>query len=310
MLNEFELVEHNKVHDLFYLLIEIQYRRPHLHTDIEIIYVLEGVLTVLTEGQEYLVQQNEIIVLNSCQLHELRSKDKALLLIMQIGPQSFEAVFPKINELYFDSAPIPAEKIDPHFINDLFRSCKVFFQEQVNFELLCHGFASILMFDLMRMAPYQLISENEQGRLFSRKERVKRISDYIHAHYQEKLLLADIAEQEDLSISYLSHFFHDHFGLSFQEYLNVIRCEKAQQLLIHTKHNLLTICELSGFSDVRYMNRSFAEIYDVSPKEFRKKAEKLPSTKLMNLNQEKDDQQYLYSKDESLAQLEKYQEHF
>ena len=63
---------------------------------------------------------------------------------------------------------------------------------------------------------------------------MRKITHYIDEHYSEKLLLSDIARKEDLSLTYLSHFFKDYLGLPFQEYLAKIRCEKARQLLLLT----------------------------------------------------------------------------
>ena len=36
---------------------------------------------------------------------------------------------------------------------------------------------------------------------------MRKITHYIDEHYSEKLLLSDIARKEDLSLTYLSHFF-------------------------------------------------------------------------------------------------------
>lgn len=76
---------------------------------------------------------------------------------------------------------------------------------------------------------------------------MRKIIHYIDEHYSEKLLLSDIALKEDLSLTYLSHFFKDYLGIPFQEYLAKIRCEKARQLLLLTDFPLLDICMSCGF---------------------------------------------------------------
>lgn len=98
---------------------------------------------------------------------------------------------------------------------------------------------------------------------------MRKITHYIDEHYSEKLLLSDIARKEDLSLTYLSHFFKDYLGLPFQEYLAKIRCEKARQLLLLTDFPLLDICMSCGFSDSKYFNSGFRRQHGCSPKEYR-----------------------------------------
>lgn len=308
MSNEFELIKHNKVSDLYAFVIEMKYRRPHLHTDIEIIYVLEGRLTVISDNKQIIVEKNQLTVLNSCQLHELFSEDSAQLLIFQLGLKQFEQSFPQIYELYFDSVPmaISSDKEKQRLLAHIIEASQAYYHEETYFSLLCHGFASLILFDLIHLYPYQKMSETSKNRFLIKNERIRRISDYIQQNYEKKLLLSDIAESENLTVPYLSHFFRDNFGLSFQDYLNMIRCEKAMYLLSHTHHHLLGISELCGFSDVRYLNRAFTNLYGLTPKEFRKAKNTAPLLQYQLDSQKGIDQQLIYNKEESLNIINQY----
>ena len=81
--------------------------------------------------------------------------------------------------------------------------------------------------------------------------------------------LSEVAEKMGYSMSYLSHFIKECFGISFQEYLMILRCEKARQLLHTTKLPQLDICESCGFSDPKYFKKSFYSLYGCFPKEYR-----------------------------------------
>lgn len=301
MSNEFELIEHHQSKGVHAFLIEMKYRRPHLHTDLELIYVIEGQLIVQTDGQKHSVHKNEFMMINSCQLHELISKERAKLLILQLGTKEFEAFFPQINELSFNNQAFSKSETEPFsdLLQHFLKTCFAFFQENKYFALECHGQASLTLLYLLQCAPYEMIPEAKQSAHLIRQERIRRISQYIHQHFHEKILLADIAEQEDLSINYLSHFFHKNFGLSFQNYLNLIRCEKAYFLLSNTDHGLLHISEACGFSDLRYLNRAFKEIYHFTPKEFRNQMTEPLETSQKLKGHEQMDQQSIYSKVDS-----------
>ena len=96
-----------------------------------------------------------------------------------------------------------------------------------------------------------------------------KIVDYIDHHSGEKLLLSDIAENENINLYYLSHLFKNSFGMPFQDYLSKVRCEKARKQLILTDLSLLDICISCGFSDPKYFNRDFRRQYGCTPKQYR-----------------------------------------
>lgn len=300
---EFELVAHHKLQGIKAFLIDMNYRRPHLHSDLELIYVLRGTLALTTDAKTYYVRKNEFIVINAYQLHELATPQQVKLLILQINPKEYEIFFPQINEILFQNQVLTKTNLvnfslfKQHFL----QTCLVYFQERPFFQLECHGYAALTLFALLEQAPYDVISETEQNALLLRKERLRRMVDYIQQHFHEKLLLADLAKQEALSINYLSHFFQNHLGMSFQSYLNHIRCEKAHFLIKNTEMSLLNISEACGFSDLRYLNRAFEQIYHFTPKEYRKQLQ-IDSTQPEEIARKKiQEQEFIHSKTKSLA---------
>ena len=127
-----------------------------------------------------------------------------------------------------------------------------------------------LFFDrLLSAIPHVRLPEKERQMTATKARRIRTISDYIDVHYSEKLLLTDIADELGLTMSWLSHFFKDAFGMSFQAYLMKIRCEKARQLLLLTDFTLLDISIACGFSDIKYLNKGFARQFGCSPRQYR-----------------------------------------
>lgn len=304
MSNEFELIEHNQARGVHAFLIDMNYRRPHLHTDLEWIYVLEGQLIITMDNEHLKVEKDQLILINSCQLHELTAKETAKLLILQLNTKEFDAFFPQINELSF-SQKVLSQTGNPHFSAlrfYFFKTCLAFFEEQTYVALQCHGYASLALAEVMQCATFEMIPENKQSAHLVRQERIRRISQYIYQHYHEKLLLNDIAEQEELSVNYLSHFFQQNFGLSFQKYLNLIRCEKAYYLLNNTEHSILAISEMTGFSDVRYLNKAFKATYHLSPKDYRKQQKIDP---ILSTGPQSGEQQMIYPKLDSARFMQK-----
>ena len=57
--------------------------------------------------------------------------------------------------------------------------------------------------------PHTIMPEKDKNRSQNKTAQMRRIMDYIDTSYSQKLLLSDIAKEENLTLSYLSHFFRD-----------------------------------------------------------------------------------------------------
>ena len=85
----------------------------------------------------------------------------------------------------------------------------------------------------------------------------------------EKILLSDIADMENLSLYYLSHLFKETLGLSFQQYVALLRFERARKMVEQTNKSLTEISMECGFSDYRYLNKIYQKQLGYTPIEYR-----------------------------------------
>ena len=53
MKNEYEVIDHPYINNINAFLVNLDYRTPHLHDDIEVILVLDGQVTIRTQYEEY-----------------------------------------------------------------------------------------------------------------------------------------------------------------------------------------------------------------------------------------------------------------
>ena len=268
------MIEHGVIVDFKAFLVNMKYRSPHIHGDFELCIVLDGMVSVTADTKVLEFSKGDFYILNPFSMHELKASDHALLLSVQIRKNFCTGYYPAIGEVSFDFCRgnvYLSESENEEFIRKALRLTEQYFRREKGFEFLCMGILNELMYVLLRSVPYRTITQDERKRRQERYDRIHEISGYVSLHYTEKLLLGDIAKMEDLTLSYLSHFFRDAFNMSFQEYLSALRCEKARQLLMLTDHNLLEISMESGFSDVKYMNRAFFSRYGYHPRDYRKK---------------------------------------
>ena len=119
--------------------------------------------------------------------------------------------------------------------------------------------------DLLRMAA-------EQAQRKSRRDALSRVIRYVRENLMKRISLADAAAAAALSPNYLAHLLKKETGKTFTDLVTERRMEKAQELLAHTTLRISEIAEAAGFEDGAYFARRFRQCYDVSPRDYRRKA--------------------------------------
>jgi two-component system response regulator YesN len=99
---------------------------------------------------------------------------------------------------------------------------------------------------------------------------IAHVIEFIKDNYNENISLKKIADALELTPNYLSALFKKDLELTFSEYLNGIRLDKAKELLLNTNLRSYEIAEQIGFTDESYFSRSFKKHTDVRPNEFRR----------------------------------------
>ena len=272
--NYFEEVPYEKTNYLFSVGRE-NYAMPHIHPEFELGIVLEGTVA-LTEGNTaHRIRKGQMWLMNPYQCHELQPEGCAyyVFLILQVSPSFFRPFLSEIDRMRFDGVRLRREELGENAygsIVSLFRQTAVaYFMQEPYYELVCAGGVNRLFYSLLTSAPHTRRSDEQMRAYDMRVVRMQRINTYIETHYTEKLMLSDLAQEEGLTLNYLSHFFKDNFGMSFQAHLTRLRCRKAAELLVQTKRSATDICIECGFSALKYMNAGFQEVFAMTPKAYR-----------------------------------------
>ncbi len=273
MKREYEIVPHPRLKHICCFLVDIDYRTPHLHRELELSLMLYGDMAVTSMRETTQMEAGSVFLLNSSQVHEYKSiGSPARMLFVQISPQFFKDCLPSFPSIYFDALRLTEHLQEAEYIRlraMLIELTYRYFQGGPGYEFVCQGIVHFIMHLLVSRVPYHVLSGDALHRSRARVERLNRILDDIDANYMNKLLLTDIAKRENISPYYLSHFIKENLGRSFQEYLNEIRFSHAKNLVAYTDKRLLDICMECGFSDYRYLYRAFMEQLHCMPIEYR-----------------------------------------
>lgn len=297
---EYELISHNYIRGFRLFLVRILYRTPHLHREFEVNLILDGSVEIFSQGRGYHAGTGDFFVFDPYQPHELRAREGTVLILsIQISPAFFSDYFPQMESVRFGTEIFHRAASPRHqqLYRQLLELTCCYCQKAPFYELDCARDINALFRALLDVSAFTVVSEAERPAQRARQERVRYLAERIEGGFSEKLLLGDLAKELGVDLYYLSHFFREHFGLSFQEYLAKLRCEKARRELLLTDRSLLDISLSCGFSSPKYFQRAFQKQYGATPKEYRRQAPRetgeLPAASVLTSQEFLSDQESL-----------------
>ncbi len=98
---------------------------------------------------------------------------------------------------------------------------------------------------------------------------VRNAKAFIHEHLGEQMSLEAVATAVNVSPFHFCKLFKRATGLTFTDFVNRARVEKAKRLLLRPGARITEIAYDVGFQSLSHFNRSFRRIADESPSEFR-----------------------------------------
>ncbi len=304
MSKEFETVAYTKLKHIRVFVNNIIYRNYHLHGETEILCVVRGSCAVNLAGRSIAADTGDVILLNPHESHEIVSGGGgADFIVLQLSRHLFQDYYPAMESSYFAENDIGKALGDKkaEFWNLALHLTQNYIEAKSGFQLRCVAAAAAILALLFENVPHTLCSEVEYLDRKKAVARTERLAAYIDENYRYGISLSALAEKEGLTPTYLSHFFVDKFGVTFREYVNNIRFENALRLMSAPKMSMIEIAMQSGFSDVKYMTRTFAARFGCTPKEYRKNRQSLPDSRRSAVGElEKE-----YEKAESLSLLNK-----
>ena len=85
-----------------------------------------------------------------------------------------------------------------------------------------------------------------------------------------EITLDSISLKFDISKYYFVRLFKEIIGLTFIDYLNVIRLKEARSILLKTNFTISRISNEVGYSDASYFCRVFKKYCNCSPAQYKK----------------------------------------
>jgi len=100
-------------------------------------------------------------------------------------------------------------------------------------------------------------------------EKLQELLDYIAVGYKEKLSVGFALKRIGMSKSRFHVFFKSQSGMSYVDYINKVRMERAARMLFETGWTVESICCDCGFDTPSNFYKCFKKYYGVTPAKFK-----------------------------------------
>ena len=245
----------------------------HYHDWIEIIYLIHGDLEVQINNRTTRKKKNEFIVINPMTIHSTRCLNGNTAILLQIPLAFLEKFVPDIWEYNFS---VDLDSEDPRVqtklgnIRSTLQDLWITYQFQVEgYIFRCYSLIFELIYILIHSFS-QKVDRKELKKNQKNLERIQSIIDYVKENYRSPISIPEIAGEVGLNEIYFSRFFKANMGVTFLEYLNMVRLEKIYLDLLNTNMSIKDIQEKHGFYNEKVFRRMFRQVYGCSPHEARR----------------------------------------
>ncbi len=250
---------------------------PHWHEEIEIVYVLEEELVIGLNNEIYTLQPRNILIINSSEVHFfVTPPKKSKRIILQFEQSLFGPFSAMMRERKLITPIInPLNKTQSQIHHDMEKQLLLIIEEyskmRLGFQLVIQARLCDLIVILLRHVPMEKYSSLERSKHLKRLERLEQVFNYVAQNFSREISLNEIARTANFSIYHFTRFFRETTGMTFTQYLNNYRINKAVKFLTETTDSITEIAFNSGFESIKTFNRVFKQLKGCPPSSYKKK---------------------------------------
>jgi AraC-like DNA-binding protein len=231
----------------------------HFHSNIEIVYVISGEITIAINGITKILTAGCVSIANSYDIHFYNSLSCEVYVI--IIPLNLVKNYTALTKSFSFKTPF----LDPCEVSEeiLHVALQLMNEELLNDKLISKGYAYVLL-GLLR---------SKLGMEFKSKinnvDLARRILIILQEKFLEDITIEKLSSLIGYNKDYLSRFINMYLGSGFNNIVNTLRVRYATQLISNGETSMTEIALQSGFNNNRTFNRAFLSVFKVTPTEYR-----------------------------------------
>lgn len=249
----------------------------HFHSEIELINITSGSMTVKTEAEIYKVSKGEVLFINSNIPHstiEISANFSGKLVQFRM-PSLTQGNLGYLYKFFNNSGTSAFLFTDSDDAKIIAESIEEIFREKDKKGASTEYFITSKMYMILSLLYKNNLFEDTEKLIKNKKdiERLLPVLEYIDTHYSESINIGDLSNILNLNEYYFCRIFKKIMGSTTTDYINFVRTNYARKLLF-TKKTILEISLETGFSSLSYFNRTFKKYFQYPPTIYKKIAER------------------------------------
>ena len=228
---------------------------PHFHTNLEVLFVLQGEASVTVNGVTVTPSAGEAVLVLPNQIHTFVAAENSVVWVA-VFSEDFVPKF--VNETKGQCGRTPLFALTPAvqgllMENMIEHDCSLLMKKACLYAL-CDSYKNAVTWEVRADKSDSLVGD---------------LLEWLTTHYAENVTLKGAAQQFGYEYHYFSHLLSREYGINFRRLLNQYRVEEAAHLLESTTLSITDIALKSGFQTIRSFNHVFREHMGKSPREYR-----------------------------------------
>lgn len=231
--------------------------------DYDLWIVKEGEICVAIDDEEYVLQKNDVILLEPKVMYSAHCKSE----MCRFSFVHFDAAIGK-NQRALEGLPLEGSvssaligKESQNFLEcyEKYREGELFSALSIrgNFLLLLWKFLSVQL----QKSIDQHSKSSEKNSIF----RIYKVFGYIEANIATPICVDDLAEIAKMSPKYFITFFKNAVGISPAQYVLRYRMKKALEYIYEQKYSVKEVAAMVGYEDQYTFSKAFKKIYNCAP---------------------------------------------
>lgn len=227
---------------------------PHWHIESELIFAEKGSAEVMTDNNLYGLSEGYCVFIRSGAVHYIKAESDSVISVMKIDSQLISAEFGTLAPI----CPLLENKYD---VSDTFEKIRQEISSgEKYYEVICSGLALALTAEIFRSEKTSS-AENSSG-----SGAYKKLLRLISERFAD-ITFDEAAEIMCFSKPYFSKYFRRMSGMTFSEYLNIVRVSEAVKMLSKGGMSAGETAAAAGFGTIRSFNRVFKQYTGFTPRD-------------------------------------------
>lgn len=252
----------------------------HWHYYCEILCMKRGRIRLVCDDKSYLLEENDLCYIYPLQLHGFQKVDEEDVEYAVIKFDIHTIHIPKayVQRIYdyFVRHDADSDKCiflkniavtDNRLLQLIHSTVSESIAKQELFGLQIQSNIYSILISIARLSPQSSFTEN--NRPSEGVVSFYHVLEYIDTHSAEPIEIQELADRCHLSYSHFAKLFRENYGRSCKEYINYIRLNKAEELLMHTNYDISYIANETGFFDSSHFIRAYKKWKGITPKQQR-----------------------------------------